>query len=81
MRIVIVGCKNGRRTIRWSPLIALSLLLPGLMILCSGLLFRAVAGSRGHMSMLFSGVMGLGIVGMGLMNGLKTPADKLHSID
>ena len=81
MRVIIVGEKNGKAVIRWPQYIGLSFTLSMLVGLGTGGVFRLLAGSWSHMATLWGCAMGLGIAGVGLMNGMRTPPEKLTPLD
>ncbi len=81
MKIVLVGQKNGKTVIRWPQYLGLSLTLSLVMGIGSGAVFYLLAGQWSHAATLHGAGMGACIVGLGLVNGLRTSADKLTPLD
>jgi len=80
MRIVIVGQKNGKPAIRWPQYLGLSFALSMIIGIGIGAVFYLLAGRWPHGTVLCGIATGLGIAGVGLINGLKTPPEKLPPI-
>ena len=80
MRVVIVGEKNGKPVIRWPQYIGLSFALSMLVGFGTGAVFYLLGGSWSHGATLFGVAIGVGIAGLGLINGLRTSPEKLTPI-
>ena len=80
MRIVIVGQKNGKPAIRWPQYLGLSFALSMIIGIGSGAVFYLIAGRWSHGTAIWGIVIGVGIAGVGLINGLRTPPEKLTPI-
>ena len=81
MRVVIVGQKNGKAAIRWPQYLGLSFALSMIMGIGVGSVFFLLAGRWSHASVLYGIAMGICIVGVGLVNGLRTSPDKLTAVN
>lgn len=81
MRVVIVGQKNGKPVIRWPQYLGLSLTLSLVVGIGIGTVFFLLAGHWSHAATLYGVVVGAGIVGLGLINGLRTSPGKLSPLD
>jgi len=81
MRVVLVGQKNGKAVIRWPQYACLSFVLSMFVGMWAGGTFYLVAGRWSHDAVLYGIAIGLGIVGVGLLKGLRTPPDRLSPID
>lgn len=81
MRVVIVGQRNGKAVVRWRQCLGLSFVLSMVMGIGTGLVCYLLAGRWSHAPVLFGIVVGAGIVGVGLINSLRTPPDRLSPID
>jgi hypothetical protein len=81
MRIVIVGQKNGKAVIRWPQYLGLSFALSMLMGIGSGTVFFILAGRWSHATVFYGIAMGIGIAGVGVINGLRTSPDKLTAVN
>lgn len=77
MPIVMVGQKNGKAVIRWPQCLGLSVVLSMVLGLGVGLTFYLLASYWSHKAVLFGIVIAVGIVQVGVINGLRTPPDKL----
>ncbi len=77
MRVVIVGQKNGKAVIRWPQYLSLSITLALVSGAGVGAVFYMLAGRWSHGATLYGIVIGIGMTGLGLINGLRTPPDKL----
>jgi hypothetical protein len=81
MRIVLVGRKNGKAVIRWPQYLSLSLVLSFVIGAGVGSVFYMLSGHWSHGATLCGIIIGIGITGLGLINGLRTPTEKLTPID
>jgi hypothetical protein len=81
MNIVIVGKKGGRHHIRWAAVIALAVILALVLGGGSGFVYFLLSGQWNHMVVAIGLVTGIAIVGLGVINGLRTPLDKLQSLE
>jgi hypothetical protein len=80
MRIVIVGEKNGKPVIRWPQYLGLSLALSVIVGGGEGIGYYLLAGAWSHLAAMHGASMGLVVVGVGLISGLRTPPDKLTPV-
>jgi len=80
MRIVLVGQRNGKPVIRWPQYLGLSFVLSMVVGFGSGAVFYLLAGRWSHGTVLYGIAIGLGIASVGLINGLRTPPEKLTPI-
>jgi len=72
------GTDNARRLAeRWPQCLGLYLVLSVVLGLGVGLVFYLLGGYRSHKAGLFGIVIAVGIVQVGVIDGLKTPPDKL----
>jgi len=79
--IVLVGKRNGKRVVKWTNLIVLSYVLSMTVGLGSGAVYYFLAGQWRHFPVLYGIGVGLGVIGFGLISGLKTPIANLRSLD
>lgn len=80
MRVVIVGRKNGRAVIRWRQYLSLSFVLSMVLGIGVGLVYYLLGGRWSYGPVLFGIVVGARIVGVGLINALRTPPDRLSPL-
>ena len=81
MSVVIVGKNNGIRVVRWPQYFCLSFTLSMIMGLGTGCVFYLLAGRWDHPAVFWGIATGLGIIGLGLYSGLRSPLEKLESLD
>jgi hypothetical protein len=70
---VLMESRNGKRVVVWPNLIALSFVLSMTIGLGTGAVFYLLAGQWQHFPVLQGIAVGLGMVGAGLVKGLRTP--------
>ncbi len=80
MRIVVVAQRNGKPVIRWPQYLGLSFVLSMVVGSGSGAVFYLLAGRWSYGAVLYGIAIGLGIASVGLINGLRTPPEKLTPI-
>ncbi|MDQ0290035.1 MAG: hypothetical protein WC340_17365 [Kiritimatiellia bacterium] len=76
MKIVIVGERNGKAVVRWPQFLVLALVLSLVIGIGIGAVFYLLAGQWSHISTLVGIVIGAGIAGLGLIQGLRTAPGK-----
>ena len=81
MKVVIVGRKDGARTIRWWALLSLSTVLALIVGAGMGFGYRLLAGQWNHLPVLLGIAMGISVAGIGLLNGLRSPLDELTPLE
>lgn len=81
MEIIIVGKRGEKRVIRWSRAVGLALVIAVIMGSGGVAGYRVLAGVW-DLQPAFLGVLGaVVVVGVGTLTGLKTPLDKLRTIE
>ena len=80
MRIVIVARKDGKAVIRWPQYLGLSMAVSMVVALGTGAVVRLLSGQWSQPAMLFGFCIGVGIVGVGVINGLRAPPEKLITV-
>jgi hypothetical protein len=77
MRIAIVGKKDEKQVIRWSRVAGLVLGLSLFLGFVSGYAYRLLSGEWHPLPYLLGVFGGIVVVGVGLVNALKTPMNRL----
>ena len=80
MKIVLVGKRGEERIIRWSRVVGLSLVLAAIVGIGMAVGYRALSGVWQLKPALLGIVFGALVVGVGTLNGLKTPLSKLRTV-
>lgn len=81
MRIVLIGTRNGRRTIRWAQCLGLSLALSTVIGIGTWGVFRLLSGRWAHFPVLWGALMGVGLVAQAMIRGLCLPPGELTELD
>jgi len=80
MNIVIVGKKNGKRSIQWLNFFLLGWVLAMVIGLGSGGVYYLLCGRWSHAAVIQGIVVGVLLVSGNLASGLRTPVDKLRQL-
>lgn len=81
MNIVIVGNKDGKHKVNWLNYFILIFLASLITGLGTGLVYFFLANRWNNSSVLFGILIGVGSISIGLINGLRTPIEKLTLIE
>ena len=77
MRIVLVGKKDEKRIIRWSRVAGLALGLSLILGFWTGYVYRLLSGTWDPVPCLLGVFGGTVVVGIGVVNGLRTSMKRL----
>ncbi len=80
MNIVIVGKKNGKRSIRWLNFFLLGWVLGMVIGLGGGGVYYLLCGRWSHAAVIQGIVIGVLLVSGCLASGLREPLDKLQEL-
>jgi hypothetical protein len=80
MWIVIVGKKDETRIIRWSRVAGLALGLSLILGFLTGYVYRLLSGEWDPLPCLLGVSGGIVVVGVGLVNALNTPMNRLAPV-
>jgi hypothetical protein len=80
MNIIIVGKKNGNRRIQWLNFFLLGTALGIIGGLGIASVYYLLCGRWSHTSVIYGIAIMIGMVLLGLINGLRTPLDKLQEL-
>lgn len=81
MRVILVGQQHRRRRVLWPAAFGLALLLTVVLGAAGSLTYFLLAGEWSVLAALVPAMGGPVVVGVGLLEGLKTPVEKLTLLD
>ena len=80
MSAIIVGKKNGKRQVQWLNFLLLGSVLGIAGGIVSGCIYYLLCRRWSHTSAIYGIAIMIGMVSLTLINGLRTPIDKLPEL-
>lgn len=80
MSIVMVGKKNGKRQIQWLNFLLLGFVLGITGGIATGCIYYLLCRRWSHASVIYGLAIMVGVVSLAVINGLRTPIDKLKEL-
>jgi hypothetical protein len=81
MKLVIVGNKDGRHKVNWMNYFVLLFIASLITGLGTGIVYFILAHRWNPSSVLYGALIGAGTISVGLINGLRTPIERLSVLE